>query len=227
MKTNRRLKIIGILFAAFYFFIIGEYIITDEIPSFKAGFDQGWSEAKNMKGKSEWRNIETWFLNVVPKTGLYTFPTEFTNSIGKSIIKADVSSMVAKVQYSKKLPAWLSIAYSFTIFLSLPIVFLLLYIPVQAYKTIHSIVKDEIFNMKTIVRIRRIGYALLIIFGCLVWTMFIHYSISKQLIGLEDYDIIFSMKNEYVFLLFGMITLLFAEILKISHTMKEEQDLTI
>jgi hypothetical protein len=57
--------------------------------------------------------------------------------------------------------------------------------------------------------------------------MYTLYSVSKQLIGFEDYNIAFSMKNEYIFLLFGLITLLFAEILKISHTMKEEQDLTI
>jgi hypothetical protein len=226
MNKNKRLKIIGILFAFFYFFIIGEYIVTEEIASFKSGFKDGQEKALQEWGKLELKT-ETCFLNIVPKTGLFTYPTNFSNLKGENIIKADISSMTAKVQYSKELPIWLDITYYFTIGLAFPMLFLLFYIPVQAYKTIRSIVKDEIFNLKTITRIRRIGYALLIIFGFLVWTMVIQYLISKQLISLEDYNIVFSMKNEYIFLLFGLITLLFAEILKISHTMKEEQDLTI
>jgi len=222
---NKRLKIFGILFAFFYFFIIGEYII-EEIPSFVAGFKEGWNEAGQTKENRKINNPETCFLNVVPKMGQYTYPTEFFNLMGENIIKADVSSMVAKAE-SKILPSWLSITYAFAIFLSLPIFVLLLYIPVQAYKSIRSIVKDDIFNMKTIIRIRRIGYALLIVFGCMIFTEFIQYLVSKRLIDLRDYDIIFSVKSDYIFLLFGLITLLFAEILKISHTMKEEQDLTI
>jgi len=226
MNKNKRLKIIGIAFAFFYFFMIVEYIVTDEIPSFKAGFNKGMNDASNMWNKSDLKKTEICFLNVVPKMGHYTFPTEFSNLTGENII-AEASSLVAKAQYSKPLPIWLNITYLFTMLLSFPILFLLFYIPVQAYQTIRSIVKDEIFNMKTIIRIRRIGYALLIIFGCMVYTMFTHYLLCKQLISLEDYDIVFSLKNEYIFLLFGLITLLFAEILKISHTMKEEQDLTI
>ena len=50
---------------------------------------------------------------------------------------------------------------------------------------------------------------------------------AQSTIRLENYKIIFSMQSEYYWLLFGLVTLLFAEILKISHTMKEEQDLTV
>jgi hypothetical protein len=227
MKNNKRLKVIGILFAFFYFFIIGEYIVTEEISSFKAGYSEGRDKAREEWDKLALKKTEICFLNIIPKAGLYSFPTKFANLKGEDIIKASVGSMTAKVQYSKKLPIWLKIFFHFAMILAFPILFLLLYIPVQAYKTIRSIVKDDIFNLKTITRIRRIGYALLIIFGCSLWAMFIEYLIGKHLISLEDYDIVFSMKNEYIFLLFGLITLLFAEILKISHVMKEEQDLTI
>ena len=222
---NKRIKILGILFAFFYFFIIGENII-EEIPSFVAGFKEGWKEGGRIKENKNISKTETCFLNVVPKMGQYSFPTEFLNSTEGNLIKADVSSMVVRAE-SKILPTWLSITYAIAIFLIFPTFFLLLFIPVQAYKTIRSIVKDEIFNMKTITRIRRIGYALLIVFGCTIFTEFILYLVSKQLIDLRDYDIVFSAKSNYIFLLFGLVTLLFAEILKISHTMKEEQDLTI
>jgi hypothetical protein len=227
MKNNKRLKIIGILFAFFYFFIIGEYIVTEEISSFKAGFKEGWESAKEGRDKLILKKAQTCFINIVPKAGLYTFPAKFTNQERGDFIKVDAGSFTTKVEYSKNLPVWLDISYYSTLLLAFPILFLLFYIPVQAYKTIRSIVKNEIFNLKTITRIRRIGYALLIIFGCMLWTMFVMYSINKQLISLDVYDIVFSMKNEYIFLLFGLITLLFAEILKISHTMKVEQDLTI
>jgi len=222
---NKRIKILGILFAFFYFFIIGEYII-EGVPAFVEGFKEGWKEGRRVKENKNINKSEICFLNVVPKMGQYTYPTELLNLMGGNLIKAEIRSFYVKTE-SKILPTWLSITYGFIIFLSFPIFFLLLYIPVQAYKTVRSIIKDDIFNMKTITRFRRIGYALLIVFGCMIFSEYIEYLVSKQLIDLRDYDIVFSIKSDYIFLLFGLVTLIFAEILKISHTMKEEQDLTI
>jgi hypothetical protein len=232
---NTRLKIICILFGFAYFFIIGEYIITEEFPSFKAGVKAGWEEGsreanRNLGNSSEEiydvADNEICYLDVVPKAGIYTYPSSFFNTKTGTPFQTDVTYFRAKIE-NPTIPAGLAVANGFSIFLAFIAVFLLIYIPVQAYKVIRSIVKNDIFDINTISRIRRIGYSLIIIFGCLAYHGVVAYFISKHLVALEDYKIVFSLKDDYIFLLFGLIILLFAEILKISHTMKEEVDLTV
>jgi hypothetical protein len=220
---NTRLKIICILFGVAYLYIIGEYVMTAGWPSFKSGFSDGINSTDNPGERSR----EVCFFNVVPKNGLYSYPSSLINLKTGKTVRMDAESFRASVEVLHAFPAGLNVAQGIKVFFALIGLFLLIYIPVLAYKTIRSIVKNEIFNIRTINRIRRIGYALLIFFGISIYASFISFCVSRHLIDFEDYEIIFSLKNDYVFLLFGLITLLFAEVLKISHRMKEEQDLTI
>ncbi|GHT27814.1 hypothetical protein FACS189432_04910 [Bacteroidia bacterium] len=237
-----RLKIICILFGAAYFYIIGEQMVTENIADFMNGFNEGFmngyneglDSTKRSLDKQETGNRETavenyeiYFFHAKPKNGLSSFPTSFKNNKNSSLILTNVDSFRAKILNPVKLSNGLLAARGFRDFFSFVVLFLLIYIPIQVYKTIRSVVKNEIFEMKTIHRIRRIGYALLLIFGFLVYHSFVDYAISKALISMEDYKIVFSIQEEYIFLLFGLVTLLFAEILKISHTIKEENDLTV
>jgi hypothetical protein len=227
---NTRLKIICILFGTIYFYIIGEYVVTEAVSEFTAGFKEGFNEGRNA-ALATFDNLpmeyKTCFLNAIPQKGLGAYPISFTNLKNSSAIHIAPTIFRAKVENPVKLPTWINIAYGFEIFFAFIILFLLIYIPVQAYKTICSIVKNKIFEEDTVYRIRRIGYALLIVFGLGVYTSVVSYFESKALISLEEYKIVFSVKENYIFLLFGLITLLFAEILKMSHKMKIEQDLTI
>ena len=105
----------------------------------------------------------------------------------------------------------------------------LIYIPVQAYKTLRSIVEYKIFNTENITRIRRVGYATIINFALL---LFIVNPIIKWIVSLivahdNPFLLLFNNSQYYGILLVGLLTLLFAEILKICQGMKTEQDLTI
>jgi hypothetical protein len=227
---NTRLKIICILFGFAYFYIIGEHIVTEDIADFMTGFNEGRTLVKEQETENQEKKIEgldTHFFSVIPKNGFGSFPTSFVNLKNSSFILANVGSFRAKVANPIKLPIGLVVARGFSLFFSFFVLFLFIYIPIQTYKTIRSVIKNEIFEIKTIHRIRRIGYTLLLIFGFSVYYSFVDYATSKALISLEDYKIVFSMKEDYTFLLFGFVTLLFAEILKMSHTMKEENDLTV
>jgi hypothetical protein len=227
---NTRLKIICILFGFAYFYIIGEHIVTEDIADFMTGFNEGRSSAKDFWGKNEKKEIvgaDTYFFSAKPQNGLGSFPTSFVNLKNSSFILANVGSFRAKVANPIKLPIGLIVARGFALFFSFFVLILFIYIPIQTYKTIRSVIKNEIFEIKTIHRIRRIGYTLLLIFGFSVYYSFVDYATSKALISLEDYKIVFSLKEDYTFLLFGLVTLLFAEILKMSHTIKAENDLTV
>ena len=226
---NTRLKIICILFGIAYFYFVGAAII-DEIPDFKASFREGTNKAnKQFETNSmsyDTYKTETVFFNVKPIPGFRTFPSNMVNLKTGNPIRIEFPILIAKVE-KKQLPVWITSGYFFFVLLALPLLLAIIFIPIQIYRVIRSIVKNEIFNPRNINRIRWIGYCLLFIFAGEVFVNFISTAEARALVNLEDYQIIFKMSEEYYWLLFALVTLMFAEILKISHTMKEEQDLTI
>lgn len=111
--------------------------------------------------------------------------------------------------------------------LSLTILGLLIYIPIQTYKVIRSIVKDDIFDLSNIKRIRKIGYSTLIAFVLAIPIYPITKYLYYLLFGVGDLSEYGTIRDDYSLLLFGLLILLFAEILKMSHQIKEENDLTV
>lgn len=107
----------------------------------------------------------------------------------------------------------------------------LMYIPIQAYKILRSIMKDKIFDTNNITKIRRIGYVTLINFGLVVLVMnpiIKYFYVSLFQVDPDHFYLdAFSNSQYYGSLLFALLILLFAEILKMSQEIKVEQDLTI
>lgn len=184
---NTRLKIICLLFAIAYLFIIGDTIVqsfTVEIPEelqiddpYQMGIDKGKRIHDALEGRSPF-----WTLFV---PGLIT------------------------------------------ILLSISLLGLFTYIPILTYKVIRSIVKDNIFDMINIKRIRKIGYALLIAFLAALPIYPLTQYLYSFLFGISDISALGSIRDDYSLCLFGLLVLLFAEILKLSLHIKEENDLTV
>jgi len=231
MKTNIRLKIITISFASAYCFIIGEFLFADMVSAMMAGFQKGYEYGINIKehGDETFTSAldemdEIIMFQVKPKE-YGSLPTALTMLNGTTLF-AQSDQFFTTIKNPVR-PLWIRIARTFSWIVSFCLMVILIYIPVQVGKVIRSVLKNEIFDMKNVKRLRKTGYALLLVF-VLAATFGIIYTIdARNLIQLADYRIIFSLKEDYIYLLFGLATLLFAEILKISHTMKEEQELTV
>ena len=225
---NTRLKIICILFGIVYFYFVGTTFIQSTMPSFIAGFQDGYNETKTEKKRNkETDQTETVFLNVKPAFGMYSFPSLVPNLKTGNPMRTEFSNFYVKTDKTL-LPAWMENTRSiFGLIIAFPFLFVIVFIPIQIYRVIRSIVKNEIFELRNINRLRWIGYCLLFIFVAEMFSNFINTAEARALIRLEDYRIVFRMSEEYYWLLFGLVTLMFAEILKISHSMKEEQELTI
>jgi hypothetical protein len=226
---NTRLKIICILFGLTYLFIIGETIYNELLPAFSSGFSKGLAEGESMhqKNNASIEGAEDFFFYVKPKAGRFSFPMALLNQKTGQSIQVETNMFLVEISKPFKLPVWLIVADICYLLLAFGLLFLSIYIPILVYKVIRSIVKNGIFDPVNIKRIRRIAYSIFIIFGIAAYSSLIHSIKAKTLISLEDYKIIFSIRDDYSFLLMGFITLLFAEILKISHRMKEEVDLTV
>lgn len=228
---NTRLKIICILFGIIYFYFVGISII-EGIPDAKAGYKQGSENAhrqfneKNRNAYDETEQTELVFFQVKPLAGFRTFPDSILNLKTGNPIRVELPTVIAEINTSQ-LPQWIKTGYIALLLLSFPMLIAVVFIPIQIYRVIRSVVKNEIFNPRNITRIRWIGYCLLFISATGIYASFIDTAKARALVQMEDYQVIFKMGEEYYWLLFAVVTFLFAEILKISHTMKEEQDLTI
>ena len=232
---NVRLKIICVLFGIAYFYFLGMSVIQD-IPDFtrgfKAGFKAGAEDGANI-GRGFDRETHkpdpatTLSFTVKPVSGESSFPNTVLNLKTGESMQNEFSNFRVKIDRAP-LPSWLKIARALFLLIAVfPLLFTIVFIPVQIYKVIRSIVKDNIFEPRNIKRLRWIGYCLLFIFVVLMLFGFISTVEARTLIHLEDYRIVFRIEEEYYWLLFGLVTLMFAELLKISHSMKEEQELTI
>ena len=105
------------------------------------------------------------------------------------------------------------------------IIALFIYIPIKTYRVIRSVIKDNLFDLKNIKRIRMIGYALIIAFVLsLAFYPLANYMYANLLQTTNEMG---SIRDEYLLLLMGLLVLLFAEVMKISHSIKEENELTV
>jgi len=228
---NTRLKIVCVLFGIIYFYFVGASIYNG-VPSFIAGFNEGSAKAqrehneKNNSAFDKSAQTEIVFFQVKPLSGSFSFPSSVENLKTGIPIQAEFQAFIAKIDTTQR-PLWIKAGYLVFILLAFPMLFAIIFIPIQIYRVIRSIVKNEIFNHRNVKRIRWIGYCLLFIFAGEIYGKFIYTAEARALVQLEDYRIVFKMGADYYWLLFALVTFMFAEILKISHTMKEEQDLTI
>ncbi len=228
---NTKLKIICVLFAVTYLYVIGNAIISDIIPSAKTGFMEGLEEGRRLAKNEDYqvKTSESLYFFAQPENGYYSYPLHIHNLKSGKLMNAEVRQFYVKLPSSdyKALPLWIRIFRTLIIPLSFVILFIVIYIPIQSFKVIRSIVKNEIFDEKNIKRIRRVGYSLLICFGLVFLFAYTLTATSQALIGMENYKIVLNLGDDLMVLLFGFVVLLFAEILKIALKMKEENDLTV
>jgi len=234
---NTRLKIICILFGVIYLYFLGDNFVQVAVPAFMKGIKEGISTAERRHNKEDKEEDETYesgnlldgavSFYVKSASGILSFPSSLMNLKTGKLIRTEFTAVTAIID-SSKLPFRINFAYNIVLFVfTIPLLFVVVFIPVLIYRVIRSVVKNEIFDLRNIQRIRWISYCLLFIFVAEIYTNFVNMLRARELIQMEGYKIVFHIGDEFYWLLFALVTLMFAEILKMSHTMKEEQELTI
>ncbi|MDR0438534.1 MAG: DUF2975 domain-containing protein [Bacteroidales bacterium] len=223
---NKRLKIITIAVSVIYavIFIGNTY---REMIGFRQGFKLGWNEGREyaINEKLGLPITKTFFVSLKPEDGPYTFPTTTLNQVP---VKAEIKKMSIQATYMKEeVPKGLRIAEGWAIFLVFPVLlYIIVMIPIQVFRIVHSVTKNKVFDPWNINRLRKIGNALLIFYVvCLAWDYF-SYRIATHVVHVEGYSLQIDWGNITLILL-GLVMLMFAEVLKVSVKLKEEQDLTV
>ena len=226
---DRRLKIITIALSIVYVASIGREIYRD-INDFMYGVRQGFNEAINSfeTGKTPTLSATgTFFLSLKPENGLRTFPTMMLNQLDRKPMKAEIGTMVVELTDVKdRLPKGTIAADTCSVFLSFFTLFVMALIPVQSFRVVRSITKDKIFDPANIRKLRSIGYALLAFYVATFVVNFLHFRIAAHVLHVNGYSLQMDWGNITIVLL-GFVVLMFAEVLKVSVQLKEEQDLTV
>jgi hypothetical protein len=220
---NKRLKIIGVIFGIIYIAILG-FNFTSQISEITGSFMDGFNSVQKNPKAGINRLYEILQFEVQPKGERYIDDLQNLNS--GEILKAKVDSFTVKTRLPKSSKTKLLFDIFFGI-IAFAVLFSIIAIPVLVVIIIRSIVRNDVFNSRNISRLKWIGYLLIAIFGFVLLFYIRDYVIAKSFIELQNYKIVFKTGESHFYLIMGIVTLLFAEILKIATQMKEENDLTV
>ena len=228
-KMDKRLKILTIVFSIVYVAVMGgqlKHAVTDFVYGFKMGYQAGVRLVETGE-KLSLAAGGTFFLSLKPETGLRTFPTEMLNQADGSTMKAEIGCMVVELTDTRnKMTVRMFAADGIMMMLGLLGLFLIVFIPIQVFRVVRSITRDKIFDHANIRKLRSIGYAALAYYLASVVVFFLQYRIAASIIHIEGYSLKMDWGNTTL-LLMAVVVMMFAELLKISVYLKEEQELTV
>jgi len=226
---DRRLKIITIALSVVYTISIGGYIYR-EMADFMYGVKIGIKEGVKMAetgGMASLSTAGTFFLSVKPENGMRTFPTVLRNQLDRMPMKVEYETMVVELSDVRdKLPKGTLAADICSVFLSFFALFVMALIPVQTFRVLSSVSKDKIFDPSNISKLRIIGYCSLAFYVANFIVNYFHYWVAAHVVEVDGYSLRMDWGNITIVML-GFVVLMFAEVLKVSVQMKEEQDLTV
>lgn len=212
---NKKIRVYCLILAIIYVFVV-MYTAFMEISSFKAGFKEGITDVPR----------EILHVNMIPKSGGYSFPDKLTDITGKQDIRMEVRSAKVMVLNPAKLPTAIFLGYYVVLFSAFVLLGCTVWLPFLFFKIIRAASKGNFLDIKVISRIRKIGIILIFFYFMDVMAYMIYTLKAQYLMDLENYKFFVDFSG-FGTLILGVVTLLLAEILSVTLKMKEEQDLTI
>lgn len=218
-RSNLKLTILSILAIMAYIFMVG-YSFSKEIDDFWMGFNSGISQA-------EMGTETVYYLNLKPKNGHLSFPDSVKNTKHNNCVKYRSHYIKAQTAFDKDTVKTVQGLQTTSFILAFILLIFIIYIPILFFKFIFSLIDEVIFDNKNIKLLRRLGIVLItfyLLYFAFDWCSTL---INKSLFGFENYKIAVTSDADFIWVVLGIVVLLFAEILSRGYTIKEEQDLTI
>ena len=191
-----------------------------------SSFTQEWDDFKLGYEEGKALEIQTYFLDLKAKESFSSFPDSITNLKTGENIKIRHDKAQVRAAISPESGKSINKFQVIEILLSFLVFFIALYIPVLFFKLMKTLRNELIFDKKNIRYMRRIGILLLVYYFV---TLIFNHLIYIKNVTMFDFSgyIIQREPNDFIWLLLGIVVLLFAEILSKGSEIQEEQDLTI
>jgi len=216
---TKRLGILTILAGLTYAFLVISSFI-DGADDFKRGLE---GARENNKNSSLDKSQDYYYLNLKPKN-VSNLPDSLINTKENKEIRLMSNSVITIESYD--LPTSAKWYTAFQILLAFLLLIIYIVIPIQFYRFISLISKNIFFEKENIRLLRWLGFELLIVYFGNVLYNFTNYKINSSLFSFSDYELVMDYFDG-IWLLFGVVVLMIAEILSKALALKEEQELTI
>ena len=219
MKVNTaktKLTLLSILAILAYCLLLLSSIV-DGWDDFKLGFKEGFKDTPKK---------EFYFVDMKAKQGFASFPDSIINiktgdKVNIRYDKAQLKATIVPIQGKS-----LFIYELIESLLALVIFFIGIYIPVLFFKLMSTLYFEVVFDKKNIRYIQKIGILLLLFYVVYFIFNYISYLVNISLFTFSNYTIQ-REPTDIVWILLGIVVLLFAEIVSKGSKIQEEQDLTI
>lgn len=221
---TKKLNLLVTLLGITYGFLMANTFFNDW-DNIKRSFMEGAESAAYSPNKDQKKFSKTYHLYLSPKDGAFNYPDSLLNLMDNSTLQSINEEVIARgsldtnLRYSK----WYDF---FSVLLALLVLITYFVIPFHFNQLLGRMKKNLIFEKDNVRLIRCLGIELLIIYFVNVLVNFISYKKSLSLFRFSEYEIQMDSMDA-IWLLFGIVVLLVAEILSNAIALKEEQELTI
>lgn len=191
---------------------------------FMAGLDAVSEDSAGNRMAQEAMNLK--LVKLDPSSFLTSegrlLPDSVYNEKSQTYVPAAYSELAVSLDTCP--PRWSAVLHSL-----IPFVELCMYIWtfVLFLRLIVSINQSDIFNWRNVRRLRFMGGALVLAFGCSLLVAYIDVLAMKAVFSLKGYSFNLACMIEITTLVLGLCSLIVAEVFAIGLRMKEEQELTI
>lgn len=222
---TKKLSTLAILAGLTYAFLIISTFV-DGWDDFQTGFHDGAQTAKyNSNGKdSENKPLDSYSFLVKSKNGFASYPDSLVNLKSNTTIKSKCQKVIvlssSDSHSSTRIYNFLMSIFGFLIFANY------ILIPIQFYRLMGLIQKNILFERENIRLLRWLGIELLIVYFGNVLFNYMSHQMDCSLFSFSEYEIVMESADG-IWLLFGIVALLIAEIFTKALVIKEEQELTI
>lgn len=226
-SANGRLGILTVLAIIIYIILILSSFVSG-VDDFMLGFEEGLKKASSMKEDNipGEKPKTVYFLDLKAKRGFSTFPDSINNL--KENKQTEIRYDKAQAYYIEFTGAGTSVFFYQIVQILLALITLVIVtlIPVFFIRLNVRLKNEQVFDQTNIRFMRWIGSLLLLYYLVSLLGNWVVYSMNIHVFEFTDYTIQFEHPG-IIWILLGVVVLLFAEVLSRGSRLKEEQDLTI
>lgn len=190
------------------------------IYSFSNSFIRGYNEGKHSAEIYKTNNVSGSLISVdlrpTDSLRLIPFETKRGTAAYLTIEKANVYLSDSNMPTSKVVADFLIILAALGI---------IVWLIILTWKITNSLIRGQILISKNIRRVRSVGVLLIVKQVLYIIFQYVDYSYMNSILEVKGYRVVLNLS--YSDAIFGLIMLVFAEIMVVANRIREEQELTI
>lgn len=212
----KKLRILVFLAGVAYFLMFINSFV-EGWDDFKQGFADGWSNNHAAWGYS--------IFSVSSVDGVKFVPDTLVNKVNNQ--GASVISQTLNVRAPLTITGLSKVLFMLNMFVLMPVISIaIVLIPIYFFRILQLIERHLYFDDRCIHLLHKLGVATFVVYFGFILNGFFHFYIENHLFSFSDFKVNIPVIDN-MWLMFGILAFIIAELLSKAKSLKEEQELTI